>query len=259
MKFYQAMVCGVLLLATCFDLCASNTRTKRSRDEYEVVYALPEQINFPVRLALEPEVLVTEERKVFQLSSVERDQLLENANRGDVDARDGFVELYFDAAIGFTSSELVHLMGAFDNWCIYKKATIDDYYAFFLIDLCRFDERMKETVLYKHRDIIINVNRRANLGNIKALHNLGYIYVLGLVGKEPKFAAECFRKSAQQNHALSLCALAYMYKYGIGVKQDKASESFLLSKAKRQGYDYADYALARLEGIGSYASVLRNP
>jgi hypothetical protein len=257
MNFYHVIMGGILLLTSDFQVSASNTQTKRCREEYEVVFAVPEEINFPVRRSLEPEVLVTEERKVFQLSTLERDQLLENANRGDVGARDWFVELYYEAAIGFSVSELVQLMGSFHNWGIYKKGAVDDHYAFFLIDLCRFDEKIKNKVLHKYRDILINVNVRANKGDFKALHNLGYIYLSGLLRNELIFAAECFRKCAQKEHALSLCALAFMYKYGIGVKQDETSESLLLSKAKRMGFDYAEYALARLEGIGSYASVLR--
>ncbi len=80
----------------------------------------------------------------------------------------------------------------------------------------------------------------AEQGDVKAQHNLGHMYYLG-VGVPQDFAEamKLFRKAADQGNADVTFFLGVMYHNGQGVPQDYAEAAMWLDLAARQGIQMA--------------------
>jgi|GEM_PF-5485279 len=83
----------------------------------------------------------------------------------------------------------------------------NDKYAYLVLNLFKDGYLPVEKLEIKYRQILININIRANRGDVFAKHNLGFFYLYGI--GQPKneiFAHQCLFEAAEKDHTLS-CAL----------------------------------------------------
>jgi len=100
--------------------------------------------------------------------------------------------------------------------------------------------------------------QKAVNGDVNAQYELGDAYHCGgwdeiseeEVQKDDKQAVEWYRKSAEQGHVKAQSALAYMYKYGTGVRKSQKQAFYWYKKSAEQGYDSAQASLAHLYHSG---------
>jgi TPR repeat protein len=87
----------------------------------------------------------------------------------------------------------------------------------------------------------------AELGNVKALHNLGYIYQYR-EDVEPNFelAAHFYAKAAALGLPDSQNNLAILYKRGLGVQKNKDVAISYFEQAAKSGFSESQYNLANI-------------
>ena len=77
-----------------------------------------------------------------------------------------------------------------------------------------------------------------------------YLYSKGLgIEKDPKQAAEWYRKAAEQGFAESQVHLGFAYQEGSGVEKNDALAMEWYRKAAIQNDDYAKYAKANIKAM----------
>ena len=91
----------------------------------------------------------------------------------------------------------------------------------------------------------------ARYGNPVAQRQLGLMYGIDLVEKDYQKSIYWLKKSLEHNEdKLSLAALGYYYKNGLGVEQDYVKAFELLRKSAEKGYDIAQFELGSMYAYG---------
>lgn len=91
----------------------------------------------------------------------------------------------------------------------------------------------------------------AETGYAKAQASLGWMYFTGKgVKKDPKIAAQWYRKAADQGHMIAQNNLGYAYEKGLNGPKDPAKAAIWYKMAAEQGYAYAQYNLGMLYAEG---------
>ena len=81
------------------------------------------------------------------------------------------------------------------------------------------------------------IREQAELGNPKALKELGYAYDLGKFGLKVDYdkAFECWEKAAAKKNKNAICCLGDCYKHGHGVERDVAKAFKLCKRSSKNG------------------------
>ena len=91
----------------------------------------------------------------------------------------------------------------------------------------------------------------SNLGNKKAQHNLGLVYLKGQgVKKNCKKAVYWWKKSAEQGDAKSQNGLGVLYGNGQCVKKDYKKSIYWHAKSAKQGFVQSQLILGLMYGAG---------
>lgn len=91
---------------------------------------------------------------------------------------------------------------------------------------------------------ILNLNREAKSGNLRAQFTLGIMYFNGYgVPKNTNTALFWFTQAAERNDPASQYALGLLILYGEGTKSDKAKAKTWIIKSACNGYDPAEFML----------------
>lgn len=91
----------------------------------------------------------------------------------------------------------------------------------------------------------------AERGNREAQNNLALMYLVGQgVARDPRQAAEWYRKSALQGYSHAQNSFANMYDEGVGVKQDSRQAAYWYRKAAQQGHASAQNNLGVMYTTG---------
>lgn len=102
--------------------------------------------------------------------------------------------------------------------------------------------------------------KAADLGNVEALNNLGYMYFRGEgIPKDYKKACELYEQAAVNGSVLAANNLGSMYRDGNGVAQDYKKAFELYEQAAEQDYGWAIYNLGLMysKGMGMRADYLK--
>ena len=96
------------------------------------------------------------------------------------------------------------------------------------------------------------IREQAELGNPKALKELGYAYYLGKFGLKVDYdkAFECWEKAAAKKNKNAICCLGDCYKHGHGVERDVAKAFKLYKRSSKMGCIYANSGLAECDDYG---------
>ncbi|MCL2143732.1 MAG: sel1 repeat family protein [Methanomassiliicoccaceae archaeon] len=106
----------------------------------------------------------------------------------------------------------------------------------------------------EERDTAVSLfNKAAELGDHRAMRNLGYIHAVGIhVGTDKRTAAEWYTRSAKAGNPKAQCNIGVMYHYGNGVPKDPAEAVKWFSMSAVNGYSrgQTNLGIMLLEGEG---------
>lgn len=115
-------------------------------------------------------------------------------------------------------------------------AGVDDFAA-------RFEKKRNDDVAIQIKDI----TPLAESGNVKAQHDLGYLYASASgIAQNMTIAAQWYQKAADQGHPNAQFNLGYLYENGQGVPKDLALAESWYKKSAKQGSVKAQTNLARM-------------
>lgn len=110
-------------------------------------------------------------------------------------------------------------------------------------------------VPYDFEAAATHFRKAAELGNIEAHLNLGFLYDLGIgVPQDYRKAAKYYRLAAEQGDATAQFNLGILYRFGRGVPTDPAIAAAWYKKSAEQGYVDAQYNLGVLYEVGQGVS-----
>ncbi|MEQ9823884.1 MAG: tetratricopeptide repeat protein [Puniceicoccaceae bacterium] len=108
-----------------------------------------------------------------------------------------------------------------------------------------------EGVPYDYEAAAKHFREAAELGNVEAHLNLGFLYDLGIgVEQDYRKAANYYRLAADAGDATAQFNLGILYRFGRGVEADPAIAAVWYEKAAEQGYVDAQYNLGVLYETG---------
>ena len=169
------------------------------------------------------------------------DELLEAANRGQLDAQTNLGFMY-DTGKGVTQSNRQAV-----NW--YRKAA-EQGHATAQTNLGFMYENGKG-VTQSNRQAVNWYRKAAEQGYARAQNNLGVMYENGKgVTQSNREAVNWYRKAAEQGDATAQTNLGFMYENGKGVTLDDRQAVHWYRKAAEQGHSIAQYNLGLMYEYG---------
>ena len=105
---------------------------------------------------------------------------------------------------------------------------------------------------------VINMQKKAEGGDARAMHNLGFWHRDGKKGvaKDVKKAFKWYEKAADLGHVQSMGVCGQYYLEGIGVEENIAHGFVLLTQAANLGSEHACYLLGKMYATGKYSPAI---